>query len=60
MKIDYHLNEHNTLNGEYFFGQSTFNYPNAAIQPYWFTISLRTGSNDQSRLGLDPEFQFGQ
>ena len=36
-KIDYHLNDHNSLNGEYFFGQSTFIYPHLAIQPYWFT-----------------------
>jgi len=37
VKVDYSLNAHNSLNGENFFGQSTFDYPKNAIQPYWFT-----------------------
>jgi len=36
-KIDYHLNEHNSFNGEYFFAQSDILFPKNAIQPYWVT-----------------------
>jgi hypothetical protein len=36
-KIDYHLNEHNSFNGEYFYAQSDILFPKNAIQPYWVT-----------------------
>ena len=34
-KIDYHLNDRNTLNGEYFFGNANDNSAGNGVQPYW-------------------------
>jgi len=37
-KIDYHLNEHNSLNGEYYFAQdSELAVSAAVVEPYWRT-----------------------
>jgi len=39
-KIDYHINEHNTINGFYFFGQNDGIWNDAAfeVQPYWRSL----------------------
>ncbi len=39
-KIDYHINEHHTLNGFYFFGQNDGTWNDAAfeVQPYWLSL----------------------
>lgn len=34
-KTDYHLNDHNSINGEFAFGRGNFLYPSSAIQQYW-------------------------
>ncbi len=34
-KVDYHLNDHNSLNGEFVYGLGNFLYPASAIQQYW-------------------------
>jgi len=34
-KIDYHPNDHNAINGEYFFGQAFTLSPNATLFPAW-------------------------
>lgn len=36
-KIDYHINDHNALNGEYFFGNGNFLAAESATEPYWVT-----------------------
>ena len=34
-KTDYHINDHNSLNGEFVYGLGNFLYPSSAIQQYW-------------------------
>ena len=34
-KLDYHLNDKSTLNGEYFFGNGNVDNATSAISPYW-------------------------
>ena len=35
-KVDYNLNEHNTIHGEYYFGSGTFNAQTASLdEPFW-------------------------
>ncbi len=34
-KLDYHLNDHNAINGEYYFGQGHVDNAVSAAQPYW-------------------------
>jgi hypothetical protein len=35
-KVDYHLNEHNSLNAEFYYGSGNMYYPGtAALTPYW-------------------------
>jgi hypothetical protein len=34
-KIDYHLNDRNTINGEYFFGNSNTDQPTTGAAPWW-------------------------
>ncbi len=34
-KLDYHLNEKSTLNGEYFFGNGNVDNATSSISPYW-------------------------
>jgi carboxypeptidase family protein len=34
-KIDYHMNDRNSLNGEYFFGNANDNSAGVGVQPYW-------------------------
>ena len=39
IKVDYHLNDKNSLNGEYYIGNSSFLYPAANVQPYWRSLN---------------------
>ncbi|MDE3110736.1 MAG: TonB-dependent receptor, partial [Acidobacteriota bacterium] len=39
-KIDYHLNNTNTINGEYFFGQAKTTTPNAGEPSFWDNANL--------------------
>jgi len=38
-RIDYHLNNANTINGEYFFGQAITSTPNAGAPPFWNNLN---------------------
>ena len=39
-KIDYHLNERNSINGEYFFGQAVTQTPNTGEASFWSNTNL--------------------
>ena len=45
-KLDYHINDHNSLNGEYFFGNGNFLAAESATEPYWVT-----GFHQRSQVG---------
>lgn len=34
-KVDYHLNEHNSLNAEFYYGNGSMYYPGSAVSQYW-------------------------
>jgi hypothetical protein len=38
-RIDYHLNNKNTINGEYFFGQAVTSTPNAGTPSFWDNLN---------------------
>ena len=39
-KIDYHLNDANSINGEYFFGQATTTTPNVGVPSFWDNLNV--------------------
>ncbi len=39
-KIDYHLNDRNSINGEYFFGQAITSTPNAGEPSFWNNLNV--------------------
>ena len=39
-KIDYHLNDRNSINGEYFFGQAVTSTPNAGEPSFWNNLNV--------------------
>ena len=39
-KIDYHLNDRNSINGEYFFGQAISSVPNAGEPSFWNNLNV--------------------
>lgn len=39
-KIDYHLNDKNSINGEYFFGQAVTSTPNAGEPSFWNNLNV--------------------
>ncbi len=39
-KIDYHLNDLNSINGEYFFGQATTTTPNVGVPSFWDNLNV--------------------
>ncbi len=45
VKLDYHLNDHNALNGEYFIGRGTILGAASSVQPYW-----RTGLHTKNQI----------
>ena len=38
-RIDYHLNDRNSINGEYFFGQAITSTPNAGEPSFWNNLN---------------------
>jgi hypothetical protein len=38
-KVDYHLNDRNSINGEYFFGQAVTSTPNAGEPSFWNNLN---------------------
>ena len=38
-KVDYHLNDRNSINGEYFFGQAITSTPNAGEPSFWNNLN---------------------
>ena len=57
-KVDYHLNEHNSLNAEFYYGSGNMYYPGtAALTPYWdvydpTTADLVRGVGSDAQLHL--------
>ena len=39
-KIDYHPNDANSINGEYFFGQATTTTPNVGVPSFWDNLNV--------------------
>jgi hypothetical protein len=39
-RIDYHLNDRNSINGEYFFGQARTTTPNIGVPSFWDNLNL--------------------
>jgi hypothetical protein len=39
-RIDYHPNDANSINGEYFFGQATTTTPNAGVPSFWDNLNV--------------------
>ncbi len=38
-RIDYHLNDHNAINGEYFNGRGNYLFPSGKVQSYWRNLN---------------------
>ena len=60
-KVDYHLNDHNTINGEFFYGKGTVDGQiKGEVQPYWSGDNLQTVEVARAVWGLDSQFLLGE
>ena len=59
-KIDYHLNDKNSINGEYLLGNATDQTAGLGLQPYWANTDHNRVHGGPRSLGVRAQFQLGE